>query len=190
MKERFQPADPEPDRRPDPSSGDVQGSLTGPRPNARWGRTIDRREGDAPDRRALAEAALDAALHFSGAPRGNVQFLHEDGVLRIEAQRGFERPFLDFFREVDHRGSACGEARATGRAVVVEDVASTTLYDGTEGRQAMLEAGARAVTSIPIVGRAGGLVGILSVHWESVHRPDDHTLARLDGIARRIGKLL
>src|SRR5262249_19428117 len=43
------------------------------------------------------DSILDTAIAVSGADKGNVQlFDRESGALKIEVQRGFDRPFLEF----------------------------------------------------------------------------------------------
>ena len=62
----------------------------------------------------MLDAVLEAAIDVTAADMGNLQRSDEDGMLRIEAQRGFESGFLDFFGRVDaHTDSACGTAVAT-----------------------------------------------------------------------------
>jgi hypothetical protein len=55
---------------------------------------------------------LDAAIGLMGADKGNVQILQaRRSVLTIEAQRGFEKGFVDFFAQVTaDDDTACGRA--------------------------------------------------------------------------------
>lgn len=105
---------------------------------------------------------LDAVLVATEAPMGNIQIAESD-VLRIRAQRGFGRRFLEFFETVTIGESACGEAFGAGRPVVVDDVAKSRLYTPAS-RRAMLEAGALAVQSLPLITRRGA-IGVVSVHY-------------------------
>jgi hypothetical protein len=54
----------------------------------------------AGDFSALLHDILDAAIEITGAQTGNIQLLEGDS-LRITVQRGFDRPFLEFFASVD-----------------------------------------------------------------------------------------
>jgi circadian clock protein KaiB len=66
---------------------------------------------------------LQGGIQKTAADRGTVQLLQKgSGFLRIEAQVGFEREFLDYFRYVSQERSACGAALANRRRVIVEDV--------------------------------------------------------------------
>ena len=55
---------------------------------------------------------LSATIKLLGADKGNVQLLDaERQVLTIQAQHGFEKEFLDFFRHVSAvDDTACGRA--------------------------------------------------------------------------------
>ncbi|HEX6528513.1 MAG TPA: hypothetical protein VF004_01750, partial [Burkholderiales bacterium] len=100
---------------------------------------------------AMVSAALDAAVAATGADMGNMQLACPDG-LRIVAQRGFTQPFLDFFSLVAEPRCACGAAFGTGQRVAIADVRSDALFAGTQAGQVVLDAGALAVQSTPVVG--------------------------------------
>lgn len=142
-----------------------------------------RRSVRLPIRRDKVQAALDAALRVTGAPRGNLQLASADG-LRIVAQRGFEQPFLDFFACVRDEASACGVALMHGRRVIVADVARDPIFAGTPAGGVMLQAGARAVQSTPLLAASGEVIGVLSTHYDRPWQPGEHELAMLDDIAR------
>jgi GAF domain-containing protein len=126
----------------------------------------------AGDRPAMMTALLAAALRFGRASMGNVQLLDaESGGLRIAAQQGFGPEFMSHFALVDDDRSACGLAMLHARAVHVHDVAHSPVFGDEAGRTAMLEAGARAVRSIPMVGPDGAVMGVLSVHYSRPHDP-------------------
>jgi GAF domain-containing protein len=135
----------------------------------------------SPTTRAL-HAALDTALAATGAERGNIQLARPDG-LYIEVQAGFERPFLDFFFCVADDGCACGAAARRGERIVVTDVERDPIFAGTAARGVLLDAGARAVQSTPLLARSGALLGMLSTHYERRYRPSDDELRIIDRIA-------
>lgn len=124
------------------------------------------------------QSALQTALAATGAERGNIQIVAPQG-LRIAAQIGFEQPFLDFFACVGDARSACGAAMSSGARVIVPNVAGDALFAGAP-RAVMLEAGARAVQSTPILARSGALLGMLSTHYERPYRPSDDELGAVD----------
>lgn len=138
--------------------------------------------------RALPATTLDldgvlrGLLAAVGAEMGNIQVL-ENGVLRIAAHQGFERPFLDFFAEVKDDESACGRALQTGQRVIVEDVRTSPVFAGKPAHAVMLKAGSRSVCSTPI--RANHrLYGMLSVHRTVPWRPAADQLGLLDRFSR------
>ena len=126
------------------------------------------------------EEILAAALELLGADQGNLQLLDPAGdVLRIVAQRGFERTFLDFFREVRVADeSACGRALRFGQRVVIDDVESEASF--APYRTIARAAGFRSVISSPLIGADGTRVGVISTHYPIVHRPGAQELGRLD----------
>jgi PAS domain S-box-containing protein len=128
---------------------------------------------------------LAGTIELLGADFGNIQILDaQRRVLLIEAQRGFQKEFLDFFREVSaDDGSCCGRALRTGERVIVEDVETDSNF------AAMLHivrnAGFRAVQSTPIIGRQGRALGIISTHFRAAHLPSANELRLLDLYVRQ-----
>jgi len=113
------------------------------------------------------EEMLHATVALLGADQGNVQLL-EGGVLRIVAHQGFADPFLNHFREVTvEDDSACARALRSGETVVIEDVEADEPYAPL--RPVAREVGYRAVLSMPLVGRNGDTLGMVSVHFQSPH---------------------
>src|SRR6266853_352553 len=69
--------------------------------------------------REILPQILDATIRIVGANAGNIQLLGGDGALRIAAQVGFEKPFLEFFETVSDTSSACGSALKSGARIIV-----------------------------------------------------------------------
>jgi signal transduction histidine kinase len=131
------------------------------------------------------EEMLDAIIALVGADKGNVQLLDpQRRVLTIEAQRGFEKDFLEFFREVSaDEDCACGRALRTRERIIVENVEKDPLF--APFREMAQAAGYRAVTSTPLVGKDNALLGVLSTHFCLPHRPSNSELAKMDLYARQ-----
>jgi len=137
------------------------------------------------ERRAMVEAALEAAITATGAEMGNVQLAVPEG-LRIVAQRGFGQPFLDFYAVVhDASAASCGVAKKTRARVVVPDVASSKIFVGTAAEEIMAAAGVRSCQSTPLAGQAGTLYGMLNTHWASPRELGKREAETLDQIASR-----
>jgi PAS domain-containing protein len=65
----------------------------------------------AGDSTSLLLEIVDAAIAITTADMGNIQLLDlASGALKIEASRGFDSPFLDFFNAVHDGQAACGTA--------------------------------------------------------------------------------
>jgi hypothetical protein len=143
------------------------------------------------DADALIDALLDTATKAASTDLGNVQLLDPRGTtLQIVAQRGFGSEFLDFFREVHGAGAACGAALRAGRQVIVEDVATHPIFVGQRSQDVLLRAGVRAVQSTPLIAPSGELVGMISTHFRSRHRPPAYRLRLIDIISRQAAELL
>lgn len=145
----------------------------------------------APGALSVLEETLDAAMRRAGADMANAQLLDPaSGTLRIAAQRGFSRRFLEFFKVVERAESACGTALAERRAVWVDDVANSPVFAATPAREAVLEAGVRAVASVPVLAPAGELVAVVSVHRSQIGAWTGRQRRELDQIARAAGRRL
>jgi PAS domain S-box-containing protein len=128
---------------------------------------------------------VDAAIAISGADFGNIQLLDpESSDLRIVAQRGFPKWWLDFWNNVSEGQGVCGTALERGERIIVEDVEQSPIFVRTEALEIQLRAGVRAVQSTPLVSRSGRVLGIFSTHFKMPHRPDDRVLRFLDLLAR------
>lgn len=140
---------------------------------------------------AICTAAIDSAMRLDRADMGNAQlFDPHTRSLRIIAQDGFNREFLEFFEIVDDDDSACGSALNSRRSVWVPDTATSPIFAGAPALDVMLDAGSRAVASVPVISPRGRLTAMISTHHK--HRPawtDDHKL-KLEQLACRTGRLL
>ena len=161
-------------------------SVPAPFPGIRRPRSVLaflREEFRPSDGRAMVESALDAAVEGTGADMGNIQLRRAHGLV-IVAQRGFDTPFLDFFSCVDNEG-ACGTARKLGQRVVVTDVRSDPIFVDTDAAPVMERAHVRTVQSTPLMGASGGILGVLSTHYEKPRELRTQEFEVLDHIAQR-----
>lgn len=143
---------------------------------------------DNPER--MLGRVLKACLDLLGADKGNVQFFDAaSGVLRIVAHSGFGPEFLREFEAVGlDRICACGRALATGRRIVVRDVAVDD--DFVELRDAFRREGLSAVVSTPLMARDGTPFGMLSTHFSRPHVPSERDLRLLDLYIQQAERIL
>ena len=138
----------------------------------------------------LLHDILDVAIEITGAQMGNIQLLDGD-VLRIAAQRGFDRPFLEFFASVHGAQAACGAALQRGERVIVDDVVNSPIFMGTPALDVMVAAGARAVQSTPLLSRSGRVLGMFSTHYRRApQQPSERALRLLDILGRQAADLI
>ena len=140
--------------------------------------------------RAQLALMLRTTLGISG-DKGYVQlFYPADCSLRIVAQFGFDREFLDFFSVMQEGQGACGTALLRRERVMVEDVATDPIFAGTEAREVLLIAGVRAVQSTPMLHRSGEPLGVLSCHYHKPTRPSFRDLRTIDELAGKSADLI
>lgn len=136
----------------------------------------------------------DTVAHALGAARAamaDAQLLDpRTGGLRLIAHSGFSEEFIEFFGLVDGEGSACGVALRTGRPVWVSDIERSTIFARSQALDVMLDAGSRAVTSVPILSAAGRPIAMISTHHTRPNGRTDQRMRRLERVARSTGELL
>jgi PAS domain S-box-containing protein len=136
---------------------------------------------------------LDAAIFITCADKGNIQLYDPlaHGLV-ITAQRGFERPFLDFFSLIQpHSATACAAAYEQSERVDIEDVTESSAFAGSPALQEVLLAeGVRAVQSTNLVSSRGRALGVISTHFARPSRLTDHQRRYLDILARQASDYL
>lgn len=144
------------------------------------------------DLHSLLENVLDAAIATAGADKGNIQLLAKTtGELQINVQRGFGDEFVEFYSQIHSGEAACGTAMRSRKCVVVEDITRSPIFlSQARALELKLAAGVRAVTCTPMLTRSGQLVGVLSVHFGTPHRPSDRDLHLLELLARQAADLI
>jgi GAF domain-containing protein len=152
--------------------------------------SLPRRDLDGPQLIALADDAVEEAVSLVGAQFGNLQlYIAAHDMLLLVAHRNFNAEFLDQFACLTPDGrTACSRAIASGRRVIVADVANDELF--APHVPAALSAGFRAVQSTPLRGESGQVFGIVSTHFAGPRSFSNDELGRLDGQARRISSEL
>jgi PAS domain S-box-containing protein len=138
----------------------------------------------------LMQAVVDTAIDVTDADMGNVQLYDETtGCLRIAAQQGFDRAFLEHFAVVRVGDSACGAAIQRREQVIVEDVSASPLFSDWS-LAVMKAAGVKSVQSTLMTSRQGRILGVISTHWRLSHRPDPDRLRVLEIVSRQAADAL
>ncbi len=115
------------------------------------------------------ERILDAAIELHGAHSGDLRLFSPDKQqLRIVAQRGFDAESLEQVTEVASEApSASIRALQTRQVCRIENIHSDPSY--ATQRLAALQGSFRAVQSMPLLGRGGPPLGVLSVYFLEPH---------------------
>jgi PAS domain S-box-containing protein len=85
-------------------------------------------------------------------------------------------------------GSACAQAMQSGERIVIEDVELDPSYE--RHRAIAATTGYRAVQSTPLKSRRGNILGMLSTHYRTTHRPSDRDERLIDLYARHAADLI
>lgn len=134
---------------------------------------------------------LLGGLQKTGADMGTVQLLDKgSGSLRIDAQIGCQRKFLDYFRYMSREQSACGAALATRRRVVVEDIILSPVFFGPEPLRVMLDAGVRALHCAPLRTGLGDILGVVTMYYQKPTLPLESDKYAVSKLARSISGYL
>ena len=133
---------------------------------------------------------LESGITITEADMGDIQLVDTDGEMRIAAQRGFKPPYREFLDKVHDGPPAYWSALQRGERVIIEDIASNPLIVGTPTLAVMLDAGARAVQSTPLVSRSGQVLGMFSTYYRTPHGPTERDLRLIDVLVRLAADLI
>jgi PAS domain S-box-containing protein len=133
---------------------------------------------------------LAGAIELLVADKGTIRILDTtQGVLKIEAQRGFTTEILDCFGEVPADGdSPCCRALRSAERIVIADVEVDELF--SPFRPIARAAGYRAAQSTPIMSREGARLGTLATHFRSARNPSNQDLRLLDLYVRQAADII
>jgi anti-anti-sigma factor len=140
----------------------------------------------APELTRILGAAIESAMEIAQADKSTAQIVEPTtGALQIVAQRGFTTAFLDYFDTVDGEEAASGTALHRNQPVWVPDVGRSRIFADTPTLEMILDAGVRAVASLPLRSPEWQPIAILSVHhsrrtdWTAEQKLQLEQLARL-----------
>jgi len=137
---------------------------------------------------SLLHDVLGASMAILRADMGDIRLLDAaTGTFSVVAQQGFGSDFLAAGSGRFAADTAGGHAMKTRRAVAVEDVEAD---HGHAGDATIAAAGYRAVHAIPLLDRAGEVLGVLSVYFLETHRVSSESLELVSFHARMAAELL
>jgi PAS domain S-box-containing protein len=144
------------------------------------------------NRDGVYEEILDAALAINQGEMGTLQ-LTADGArpgLYVAAARGLDKDYVDFWNAAFIGGGTWTNALRGGEPIVVEDVAQSPLFVGTPALEIQLQAGVRALQSVPLLGSDGAMLGVLTTHFRMANRPEPRRLRMFDILAQQVSDIL
>jgi two-component system CheB/CheR fusion protein len=139
----------------------------------------------------ILEKVLDAAVLFTKADMGNIQLLDpETGRLKIRIHKGLSKDWLDYCDAVDQGLGASAASLKIKQRVIIEDVTTSPIFAGSPALDVHLKTGVLAVQSTPIMNRAGEVFGVISTHFKTPQRLNDHALRLLDMLALQTAEIV
>jgi GAF domain-containing protein len=130
------------------------------------------------------EKVLEVGILIARAEKGTSQLFDKPSrSLQIVAQKGFDRPFIDFIQSV-RKDTCCGAALQSGARVIVSDVLTNAIFVGQPSQELLPAEQVRAVISTPLVSSKGHTLGMLSTHFKEPREPESRELHLLDLLAR------
>lgn len=149
--------------------------------------------------RTLPDAEIQAvyddvnatARRIMHADGGTVQILDSDASeLVLQSWHGFPDDAAERFGRIDASSStSCGLALTSRRRIFVS-FDDPDADDPNGDLRWYLDAGYRFAQSTPLITRSGQLIGMLTTHWKSDHRPEERELRFLDLLAPQAADLI
>jgi anti-anti-sigma factor len=137
----------------------------------------------AGNRSAVLDAVLVEMAGRSGTGLADLQVPDvRDGQLQLERHRGLSQELVELVDTADYAGTAPAQALHRRERVAV-DVTDDPAFDGSLVRAMLLAGGIRMLRSLPLLGPADRVAGVVTTHHaERVESPDpslSDTLARM-----------
>ena len=141
---------------------------------------------------SILQEVLNAAIIILYADKGNIQLLDPSTEnLKIVVHDNYKSRFLNFFESVSpEEPSTCGTAMELFERAIVEDINKSPIFQGTDALKVLLDEGTKAVQSTPIISRTGELLGMISTHFDKVHKPAERELRFIDILARQTADII
>ena len=139
--------------------------------------------------RSLLEYVVAAAMRIDAAVGGTLQVCTGERSLDLLLYRGFDGDFPDKMATIlAGGGSACGQAMAEHRRVVVRDVDHDPGFE--DHLDLVHSCNVRAVQATPLLDSGRRLLGVLSTYFAHPHHPSTSSLADLDRCCHAAALLL
>ncbi len=135
---------------------------------------------------------LDAAMKLMSADFGSIQLYHRDrDALEMLAWKNLDPRSAQHWQWVASKAlGARGKSLMKGKRLVIPDVELYKEFAGTDTLDHLRACGIRAVQTTPLVSVTGDVIGMVSTHWRTVHKPTEREFGFLDLLARQAADLL
>ena len=129
---------------------------------------------------------VDVALAIMRADFASLQqYDAERKGLKLLNHHGFDPGALKDWNWVySHSVTGCGHSLRTGRRVIVPDIETCDFLTDLS-RETYRRCGIRAMQITPLLAPDGHLLGMVSTHWRTPHRPENSEFDMFDVWARQ-----
>jgi anti-sigma B factor antagonist len=137
----------------------------------------------------ILDAALDPAMRIARADLASAQLADRSThAMRIVAHRCLTRPLLDYFEVMSEDEPICGAGLGTGQPLWIPDLARSAILAETPTLDVLLDAGVRALGSVPVPAPDGQLLAALSVYHRLVTHWTHAQTAELEQLGRSVAE--
>jgi PAS domain S-box-containing protein len=142
--------------------------------------------------KAVYMQIMKATMTLLRSEFGSLQMvIPKTGELLLLAHKGFVSRSASAWYRIGPKdgGTSCAEALRRGERVIVPDIEQCRFL---KEKDVILyrQSGIRSMQSTPLISRSGGLVGMISTHWQDVYEPSKRELRLLDVMARQAADLI
>ena len=143
------------------------------------------------NRQAVLNELLGTAIAINHADMGMLQVCNgSEQPLVTVARRGLDDDFVSHANDNATIDGTCADGRQPPPPVIVEDVTKSQLFADSPALDVQLRAGVRALQSVPLIGRSGRTIGILTTHFRAPFEADDRKARLFDLVAREIAQIM
>ncbi len=136
------------------------------------------------------DAVLDAVFAVAEPEAVAVHLTDPDGCERLFAQRGLAEEWRELCQAPGDRDGGQGTGIGMGERVSVREFGHGVIFEGTPAEDVERRTGLRAIQSLPLLGRAGLPLGMLSAYYREPPRHPDRVLALIGQMAAHLAAIV
>jgi len=139
----------------------------------------------------LYEHITEAAKKVMSSDAASLQvYVPEKKTFSLLSWRGFHPKAAEFWQSIAlNRASICSKVIKQRKRIIIDNIETCDFLHETENCNYRL-CDIRSLQATPLISRSGELLGMITTHWQKLHRPSERQFALLDVIMRQAADLL